>query len=77
MRGEAVGTRKLKISHQATKQQNQLVASESVEEPIIDYQTSSHTEGHPYTMKGSVRIRLARFGRKRAPVYNIVVARAR
>ncbi|CDO53714.1 hypothetical protein DV451_004817 [Geotrichum candidum] len=28
-------------------------------------------------MKGSVRIRLARFGRKFAPVYNIVVARAR
>ncbi|CAN6674686.1 small ribosomal subunit protein bS16m [Trichomonascus vanleenenianus] len=28
-------------------------------------------------MKGSVRIRLARFGRKFAPVYNIVVAKAR
>jgi small subunit ribosomal protein S16 len=28
-------------------------------------------------MKGSVRIRLARFGRKHAPVYNIVVARAK
>ncbi|VVT58030.1 mitochondrial 37S ribosomal protein bS16m [Magnusiomyces paraingens] len=28
-------------------------------------------------MKGSVRIRLARFGRKFQPVYNIVVARAR
>lgn len=28
-------------------------------------------------MKGSVRIRLARFGRKRAPFYNIVVANAR
>ncbi|ANZ73324.1 BA75_00741T0 [Komagataella pastoris] len=28
-------------------------------------------------MKGSVRIRLARFGRKRQPVYNVVVAKAR
>ncbi|ANB14463.1 mitochondrial 37S ribosomal protein MRPS16 [Sugiyamaella lignohabitans] len=28
-------------------------------------------------MKGSVRIRLARFGRKHAPVYNIVVAKAK
>lgn len=28
-------------------------------------------------MKGMVRIRLARFGRKRAPLYNIVVANAK
>ncbi|GMM34886.1 mitochondrial 37S ribosomal protein [Saccharomycopsis crataegensis] len=28
-------------------------------------------------MKGIVRIRLARFGRKHSPVYNIVVSRAR
>ncbi|ODV96464.1 hypothetical protein PACTADRAFT_49807 [Pachysolen tannophilus NRRL Y-2460] len=28
-------------------------------------------------MKGIVRIRLARFGRKHAPVYNIVVAKAK